>query len=156
MANDINLISGLRQVSLGAIGWRHPEWGKSFYPSDMPDDWQLTYFNTQFDCVYVPQSEWQQASSKNLSSWYADTHEQFRFLLEGPAMESIPTELQGKSVMVCREDAALIWFSRVDSLKDIAASIQKKTDVETCFLISIDGDLAQIERVTTLLELLGL
>ena len=35
-------------VLIGAAGWQHPAWRDRFYPDDMPDDWQLSYYNSHF------------------------------------------------------------------------------------------------------------
>jgi hypothetical protein len=141
---------------LGALGWSYPAWREAFYPADMPEEWQLTYFNTQFNCVFLEQGTWRQACSEKLAQWYADTHEQFVFLLEGDASQQPPAELAGKALLVRRDDASILWFSRDSSLKELAGSLSKSAGVMPRFLVSRDGDLGQMERVATLLEVMGL
>ncbi len=144
----------IRDVRLGACGWLNPAWCESFYPADMPDEWQLTYFNTQFDCVYLEQSFWRSATPEELVRWHADTHGQFLFLLEGEGMP--PSELADKALLILPGDPAILWFSHDSSLKELAALLAADVVGQSRYLISLDGDLGQIERVATLLDVMGL
>jgi uncharacterized protein YecE (DUF72 family) len=148
-------------VRLGALDWRFPAWRGAFYPADMPQEWQLTYFNTQYNCTFLEQAVWQQASAAEMSQWHADTHERFRFLLEADATHTLPPELADKALLISRSDARIVWFSRDTSLKELAAKLTPDTvSPETAgsvqYLISLDGSLEQLERVATLLEVMGL
>ena len=141
-------------VRLGASGWINPAWQGSFYPVDMPEDWHLTFFNTQFNCVYLDQSFWRNAHAEEWARWHADTHEMFLFLLEGDG--PVPDELVGKTLMIQPDDASILWFSRESSLRELATSLSAGAIGKPFYLISQDGDLGQIERVATLLEVMGL
>ena len=148
-------------VRLGALDWRFPAWREAFYPADMPQEWQLTYFNTQYNCTFLEQAVWQQASEAEITQWHADTHERFRFLLEADANHTLPPALADKALLISRSDARIVWFSRDTSLKELAAKLTPDTvSPETAgsvqYLISLDGDLEQLERVATLLEVMGL
>jgi hypothetical protein len=62
-------------VLIGASGWLHPAWRGSFYPDGLPDDWQLSYYNTQFQAVYLPAPVWQAASTATWDQWLHDTQD---------------------------------------------------------------------------------
>lgn len=141
-------------VRLGSLGWSIPAWREAFYPADMPDEWQLTYFNTQYNCVFLAQADWHQVSPDQMAQWHADTHEQFIFLLEGEGPP--PAELAGKALLMRRDDARILWFSRDTSLKELATALSGNSAAMSRFLISSDADLGQMERVATLLEVMGL
>jgi len=143
-------------VRLGAMGWSNPAWRETFYPADMPDEWQLTYFNTQYNCVFLERAVWQHASPDQMTQWDADTHEQFLFLLESGEPQPHLAALPGKALLIRRDDASILWFSRDSSLKEMAAALSGNAGVRPRFLISRDGDLGQMERVATLLEVMGL
>jgi hypothetical protein len=158
-------------VRLGALDWRFPAWRGGFYPADMPEEWQLTYFNTQYNCTFLEQSVWRQVSAADMTQWHADTHERFRFLLEADATHTLPPELADKALLISRSDARIVWFNRDTSLKELAARLTPNTllpdtnspkllSSETAgsvqYLISQDGSLEQLERVATLLEVMGL
>jgi len=68
-------------VYLGAVGWRQEAWRGGFYPEDLPEDWQLSFYNTQFRCVYLPAEYWRNASDEEVANWLQDTREGFRFVL---------------------------------------------------------------------------
>lgn len=122
----------------------------------MPEVWRLTYYNTQFDCVFLAAPVWRQANAAAYEAWAADTHEHFLFLLEGACPEELPEELAGRARGIARDDPRLLWFDRQTSLKTLAAQLAPPDREAPQYLISQDGDMGQIERVRTLLELMGL
>ncbi len=69
-------------VLVGASGWLHPAWRGGFYPDGLPDDWLLSYYNTQFQAVYLPAPVWQAASEATWEQWLNDTQDGFHFVLE--------------------------------------------------------------------------
>lgn len=143
-------------IALGAAGWDRPDWSDTFYPSDMPEEWRLTYFNTQFECVFLPADVWRCAGPEAYAAWVSDTHERFVFLLEDALPEEVPAILADKALGVGKEDARLLWFDRETPLKPLAGRLAAGDSAAPRFLLSADGDLGQIERVRTLLELMAL
>ncbi|MDH5764534.1 MAG: hypothetical protein OEZ38_00850 [Gammaproteobacteria bacterium] len=73
--------SGLR---LAARGWRHVSWLDSFYPEDLPEDWQLGFYANEFSAVLVPAGEWQANRGFASKDWCDDVAASFRFYLEWP------------------------------------------------------------------------
>jgi hypothetical protein len=144
------------RVKLGALDWRFPAWKTTFYPVDMPDEWQLTYFNTQFNCVFLPREVWRSAVSADHAQWCADTHDQFLFLLEAGAADVAPAALRDKALALAQSDQRILWFDQDTSLKVLAAALSGTQGEVPQFLISRDGNLEQMERVSTLLEVMGL
>lgn len=78
-------------INLGAYGWRHSHWSRSFYPEDLPvegdEDWRLAYYSNEFDSVLVPAAYWQgnclQAGQINdCEEWLDSVHEDFQFFVE--------------------------------------------------------------------------
>jgi hypothetical protein len=132
-----------------------PEWERSFYPQDMPEEWRLAFYNTQFNCVFLSADQWRGVSSEQLKQWQEDTHEPFLFLLEGGPEMSVPGPLQGKALCIAAQDERITWFDGQTDVRQLAGSLKQWGD-GPCFLLSRDGDLPQLERVRTLLGLLGL
>ncbi len=143
-----------RQALLGVAGWDRPAWSEAFYPSGMPQEWRLAYYNTQFACVFLTATDWKSAHAATLAAWAEDTHERFLFLLEQAVPEALPACLAQRALGIGREDPSLLWFDRQTSLKTLAG--QLAVGDTRLFLVSRDGDLGQIERVRTLIELMGL
>ncbi|MEW6677573.1 MAG: hypothetical protein AB1421_06600 [Pseudomonadota bacterium] len=147
-----------RLVRLGVAGWLWPAWEDGFYPADMPPEWRLTYYNTQFSCVFLTRGQWKQLSPREWEIWAEDTHDEFLFLLEtqnNGGNETPPAPLQGRAQLLSAQDSCLIWFDAESDLKTLAAQLSALPD-SPHFLLSKDGDLGQIERVRTLLDLMGL
>ncbi len=152
----MNFTDGTNVVHLGSLGWSFVAWQASFYPAEMPAEWQLTYFNTQFNCVFLEQEVWTQVSPEERSRWHEDTHASFHFLLECDDVMPLPVELEDKAERVHPGDASILWFDRDSSLKELAAILGGRNGDIPRFAVSRDGDLGQIERVATLLEVMGL
>lgn len=143
-------------VLLGARGWEHAGWRQRFYPEGMPEDWWLTFYNTQFGCVFLERAVWQGAGDETLVRWRDDTHDRFVFLLEGDRATPLPEVLAGRALVRPAGDPAILWFDRDTDLKHVSAWLQRQdTSPGLRFVLSRDADLGQIERLTTLLELLG-
>ena len=72
--------------SVGAWGWRHPEWEKDvFYPDDLPEDWQLSYYSNEFDLLVVPASYWPFAEEGE--DWLDEVDDDFVFYIEWPFLQ---------------------------------------------------------------------
>ncbi|WP_319380036.1 hypothetical protein [Thiomicrorhabdus sp.] len=48
----------MENLTLGAKGWQHPAWEKTFYPEDMPEEWQLDYYANEFRALLIPYEIW--------------------------------------------------------------------------------------------------
>ncbi len=71
-------------IQLAVRGWQHPHWCGSFYPDDLPDDWQLTYYSNEFDAVLVPAEFWHSARLRQSIDWCAQVPAEFSFYVEWP------------------------------------------------------------------------
>jgi uncharacterized protein YecE (DUF72 family) len=76
---------------LGARGWQHRGWCGSFYPDDLPQDWELAYYSNEYNAVLVPPALWQQADIATLNSWREEVVDDFRFYLELSAQQCVET-----------------------------------------------------------------
>ena len=142
-------------LALGAAGWLHPEWEEGFYPEDMPPEWRLAFYNTQFNCVFLSRTDWRQVATGEWEAWREDTGETFLFLLEGGDDEIVPEAIAGRALCLSADDARIIWFDGQSDLRHLSEELSQPGRRQ-CFLISRDGDLNQMERVRTLLGLLGM
>jgi len=90
-AQDIETAS--RGLRLGAFGWKHPDWRNDFYPDDLPEDWQLSYYANEFSCVLVPASYWAQ-QPLDVEQMLDDVPDDFVFYLQGPTNHDEQTALR--------------------------------------------------------------
>jgi hypothetical protein len=72
------------RVAIVSEGWRGLADAASYYPPDLPEDWQLSYFANDYAGVYLPRQLWQAESASVLRGWRADVHDAFGFFLEAP------------------------------------------------------------------------
>lgn len=152
------MVSESPAVYLGAIGWEHPRWQGVFYPDDLPEDWRLAYYNTQFSAVFLPYADWSTTSNERWRLWLDDCQPRFRFVLEsGPAQavaHPVVAVLGEQLGMITgRGDPHLLWFDAATELKSLARDIEQRD--KPLYLFSLDADLAALQRVQTLLELMG-
>lgn len=139
---------------IAVSGWEHARWQGAFYPSDMPLEWRFAYFNTQFHGLYLPKTVWQGLGEPVWQALLADCHHEFVFLLDMPEKEVMPTILAPRARSVRGEEPDVVWFDSSTNLKDLSGILARRPGGVT-WLISRDADLAQIERVRTLLGILG-
>lgn len=72
------------EVTTGAWGWQHKAWENDvFYPADLPEDWQLTYYSNEFQAVVVPASYWG-AEGFGAADWSDDVPDNFMFYIDWP------------------------------------------------------------------------
>ena len=74
-------------LQLGTRGWRHAHWQNTFYPDDLPEDWQLAYYANEFSTVLVPVEAWSQQA--DVAQWLDDVPEGFRFYMEAPQQQEL-------------------------------------------------------------------
>lgn len=150
---------------LGAQGWEHPAWVGDFYPEDLPAEWRLSFYNTEFECVYLPAAFWQQQSAAVILSWHHDTLPHFRFLLERPRLASkgeianaearMRDGLGEKAVLVDGAAPEIVTIPPQINLKQFAQTLQAEPATSPVYLISREADLEQLQKVRTLLQVLG-
>ena len=75
-------------LKIGARGWRHQKWLGSYYPDDLPEDWQLGYYANNFSVVMVPAEYWSPSNGYDLEEWLDGIDEDFRFYLEYPLLDT--------------------------------------------------------------------
>jgi len=150
------------RCNLGAIGWDHDAWSGAFYPEDLPPEWRLAFYNTEFECVYLPYAVWSRESPETLAQWREDTLERFRFLLEqahGPASAEDAARLAAlgeKAVLAVAHDGpVIVWLEPGADLKQLAQAIQEQAIASPLYLVSVSADYPQLEQARTLLEVLG-
>lgn len=150
---------GNYNIYLGAAGWNHPGWSGIFYPEGLPEDWQLSFYNTQFRCVYLPYDVWRNATDEEVASWLSETRNEFRFVLQ------LPVNITGNDMSricqfgargIAESQAELFWLEGAPDLRNLAYRMQTATrDGMPLYLISLDGDLTRMRQVSELMELLG-
>lgn len=148
---------------LGAIGWEHEAWAGRFYPEDMPPEWRLSFYNTQFECVLLPYHDWSIRTVAELNAWREDTLERFRFLLEHPPGAVSDQDrarievLSPKAVLLGpAENQRVLWFDTSSDLRELAAQLQASAaDGQPLYLISLDAEPARLAEARTLLDVLG-
>ena len=156
------------QCYLGTVGWDHPEWQGPFYPDDLPPEWRLSFYNTTFDCVYLSYAQWSVVDPGVIEGWVDETQDRFRFVLElgnrtlSQSDKARIHKFNGKLGLLDDQDARqdrsrLIWVDANPDLKQLAQIIQSNTAAGfIVYLISCSPDLAAVEQLRTLMQILGL
>lgn len=70
-----------RSLELAACGWLPADWSRMFYPEDLPEAWQVSYYANEFDCVLLPANGWNLPPTQ-ASFWQNEVTTDFRFYLE--------------------------------------------------------------------------
>jgi uncharacterized protein YecE (DUF72 family) len=144
-------------VLVGAGGWLHPHWQGGFYPADLPDDWRLSYYNTQFQAVYLPAAIWQAASAPLWEQWLNDTQDSFRFVLEpGDAALAMPASARVVLATPAWQAAHVWWLDEMPDLRRLAQRITRQAATgDPLYVFSRSGDLGLLEQAATLKQVMG-
>ena len=144
-------------VLVGAVDWRRAAWRGRFYPDSLPEDWELSYYNTQFQAVYLPVDAWMGVAESTWSQWLYDTHEGFVFVLEPMAGAAPPTASTRVVIADPVWAQAHIWW--LDESTDLRALARRITEhaarSEPLFIFSRNGDLARLEEAQSLRHVMG-
>ncbi|MEW5891883.1 MAG: DUF72 domain-containing protein [Pseudomonadota bacterium] len=148
-------------VYLGAAGWDHAEWVGPFYPEELPAEWRLAFYNTQYRCVYLERAAWTDVAPDIWAQWAQETQEDFRFVLEASASSgrnaAVVEALGGRAVLVDSvQDARLLWFDAATDLRALADRLRSQWGQGPVYLISRDAGLERLAQVRTMLDLMGL
>jgi hypothetical protein len=144
-------------VLVGAVNWAHSAWRGAFYPVDLPDDWMLSYYNSCFQSVYLPSGVWREASPETWSKWLDDTLPGFRFVLEPGSGDDAPPASE-RVLRASPEWAAahLWWIDENPDLRALAQCITRHAAAcEPLYVFSRSGDLALLEQVNALKQVMG-
>ena len=113
-------------INLGAYGWQHSQWGENFYPDDLPEAWQLTYYSNEFNAVVVPVAYWNTHSISDCLEWIDNVHENFQFFVECHAdmFASISLQDLSDSLTVLRPQlSALVFLDEKQQMTDTVKNI---------------------------------
>ena len=72
----------------GTYDWEWPDWGSSYYPEDLPEDWRAAYYANEAACVCLPPARWLAAPAGRIADWCDGLPRGFRFYLELDAAET--------------------------------------------------------------------
>jgi hypothetical protein len=61
-------------IHIGTRGWHFPDDASGFYPEDLPPDWQLELYTTQFHALELPPVE-EPPAAEAVALWEAETLE---------------------------------------------------------------------------------
>ena len=146
-------------VYTGTVGWEHADWNGGFYPDDLPEDWRLSFYNTQFRCAYLPYPVWHQASDAVVASWLRETQEDFHFVLGLPekqsddwARQTVRFGHRGKM----EKGLEIVWIDPLTSLRELAGRIKQSSETsQNLYLIAKSDGLAQLRQIGELIEVMG-
>lgn len=144
-------------VFVGAVEWTHFAWRSGFYPEDLPNDWMLSYYNTQFQAVYLPARAWRHVSEATWAQWLHDTQEGFCFVLESagtdvakPASERVLLATPGWAA------DHVWWLDEAPDLRALAQRISRHAATgEPLFVFSRSGNLGLLEQAKALVQVMG-
>jgi hypothetical protein len=144
-------------VFIGAVNWMHPAWNGGFYPEGLPEEWLLSYYNTQFHAVYLPRSIWQTVPESTWLEWLSETHEGFVFVLEPDTAECVVPASE-RVLLAAPEwmEDHIWWLDEGADLRALAQRISKHAETrDPLFVFSRSGDLTRMEGANSLRQVMG-
>lgn len=96
------------ELLIGTCGWQHAAWSGSFYPDDLPEDWQLGYYGNEFRVVLVPRA-CREAGGELVAQWLEDCGDHLQFICEVAAGTQSATEMDAVQESLAHD---LAWAER--------------------------------------------
>ncbi len=135
-----------KRILIGSYGWLNPQWPGSYYPDDLPLEWQLSYYANDMECVLGPVEQWLNASMVDLQVWLEDLPAAFKFYFQ------YPQKLQGDRKFALEEIFSLqMGGVLVENGRSPAGCWQtwynpEKTDIPQLLLADISGKSLREQR----------
>lgn len=144
----------------GTVGWSHLAWHARLYSEDLPTDWRLSFYNTQFRCVYLPYLIWQSASDEQVAFWLSETQEDFHFVLGKPD-EGTVADLERSARFGERgkleNEVDIFWLESGTSLRALARIFNQSVEAgRSLYVVAKNEDLAQLRQAEELMNVMGL
>ena len=146
-----------QQILVGAVGWAYPHWRDGFFPDDLPEDWMLSYYNTQFQAVYLPAKVWKQVTDSAWAQWLSETRNGFFFVLE-PADSGDIKPVSERILLASAEweKTHIWWLDESPDLRALAQRItQQAAEGKPLFVFSRTGNLGLLQQANSLKEVMG-
>jgi hypothetical protein len=84
----------MMNVLLGAATWQVPRWEQEYYPQDLPEEWQLSYYANEFSTTLIDCHHYLGAESlDHLGEILEDCHDEFRPVLSVHCQQVVPAQL---------------------------------------------------------------
>jgi uncharacterized protein YecE (DUF72 family) len=146
-------------IYYGTVDWAGTDPLQAIYPPDLPLEWVLSYYNTQFRCVYLPYEKWSSATDPDVASWLSDTGPDFRFVLglpNRPGNVDVRCAARFGERGVLESEVDLVWVEKGQDLRMLASLMQGAIKAaKPLYLISRDGDLTLMRQIRELMPVLG-
>lgn len=167
-----------RWIGVAALDWTSV--GLSgFYPDDVPQEWQLTWYANFCMAVVIPPERWLQADSELVAQWCEQTQDNFWFYLLCDTSEQVEQAVDLSYVfngkfggLILAADVSVVESLSIpvlhlgsSALRCTEVNLRSARSVINTWLATFSGDhglvlldgqmSGQIKEVQTLLELMG-
>lgn len=83
----------MTNVLIGAGSWQSPRWEQEYYPDDLPEEWQLSYYANEFSTALIDCHRYLGAESLDyLAEILEDCHDEFRPVLSVDSRKVTPQQ----------------------------------------------------------------
>lgn len=149
-----------RRLRFGTVHWRQPGGAGSYYPDDLPEDWQLGYYANELSAVLLPASAWCDVAPDQLAEWAEDVQPGFRFYLLADA--GAPVEAQRARARALGDRlGGLLWPNApapdgaASPLADLPEHVQAWQDPDGLYLALLEVAGLDLRARRGLLDALG-
>ena len=125
----------MTDILIGAASWQVNEWLTSFYPEDLPPEWQLSYYANEFSTALLESQLWNNPEQlEQLAEMLEDCHEGFHPVLSVEEGKVTPQQVSG-------------FFQWLDKL-DVDIGTRRVAGV----LLSVEGEVFERSALQEWLE----
>lgn len=124
------------RIMPGACGWLHEAWKESYYPEDLPIEWQLGYYGNEFSVVMLPSDYWK-FDDTTIQDWLGDSGDSLKIVCEFTSLAQLQSNQQRLALFGSRCSGIVCKVNIADfSVEDMA--ILQAVGLPVC--VDIGGD----------------
>lgn len=103
----------MNNLQIGTFGWQHTDWLGSFYPEDLPKEWELDYYSNAFRVVLLPQMQWMQWGEEEVKETLDAVEGDFSFFLalSEPLNEALSSQIEWMKSQMDSKLAGVVVFA---------------------------------------------
>jgi len=113
----------LENMQVGTFGWQHEQWNGSFYPEDMPREWQLDFYANTYRVVLVPELQWRSWTEEEVEEVLDAVEGEFSFFFEFDSTGDVSAELELEKIAVAFGERAAGVVVFADTVEGVTESI---------------------------------
>lgn len=101
-------------ITIAVNDFQQENWGKQFFPEDLPQEWRFDYYSNEFDSIFLSKLNQQNIGKTQIDEWLSESSEDFLVVLEDGEIDS--DSMNVECSLLCVQFADQSASSHLDSV----------------------------------------